>query len=924
MIRFLFLTALFFQPICLLFAGDITEAMIFPVDFQRGLYSITENHPYVIIPKMRGDRNALMAGPPKFFIELPEPVKVIRCCTRIGKQEDIPYVSEAFSRNGKKYFLYKIRPPGSELLRAKPDAYPWCAGFQIYLQAPKGTAGLSEKVRWGYEQQGKNVLEKEFLLNVLPEMIPPAAKFENFRVGMHLFPSAGHENESILKKQVGFWMAISPRPYSSFTWENYLFPKKNIAFLDENCALYATSWACIHSTMIFQDSDCDDLGFFVRHGVTRPGVPLFVDSAGKVNPSAICPQYLMKDPDGVFYGDYLKRSIDKMKKWAPQIDTFVIDYEPNADGGTCDDCLKDFSRFAKLAQVPSRQDILPGSPLNRKWKEYKIRQNDIIMNKIADGFRKNFPGMKFSFCTTELKPWKEVADSWDAVDVKALDAKTDFFSFMVYCTGLPYYNYVKYSVENLKHARSLPWIDPSEEEERFFVRYSPERIRQNMIATLALGAMGIQFYPMDTMDGSRMSAVNDTASVLAGVEKIYLGRNLSGQLKCRALNSSEVKLFDDKGNFISQGYPDFSSQIKTHLHEKNGEYVLTVLNYSVEQGYLKIAIPGFQGEGLHAADLIGKKCYAGLNAAKIRDGFIVEIPAEGSAVILISGRKCDYPRLAQEPLETRVKQLQACMAEKNQFYRPAQNGIRAVQWRILKKRPVITLINGENYVSVNPEAGGRIEEWSVGKFTPTGLPEGALGQIFFFDPAQPASMEFSVSKVSLEGTLPSITLTASIRAGTSAVGNDNPLAGLILEKRIALDESGKVIITDTFRNPTGRTMQFGFRSRNIPFSIWEDRGIVPRVTLNDRPLETEVYLRKGAKIDWYAAKGALPCSGDISVKLTAGKNEIHFGFPGAAGVYFWKNNVLHTVEPLYSEVVLDKDGTASVEQYISFNPSSKE
>ena len=76
MIRFLFLSVLFFQPICLLLAGDITEAMIFPVDFQRGLYSITENHPYVIIPKMRGDRKMLMAALPEFFIELPEKEKV--------------------------------------------------------------------------------------------------------------------------------------------------------------------------------------------------------------------------------------------------------------------------------------------------------------------------------------------------------------------------------------------------------------------------------------------------------------------------------------------------------------------------------------------------------------------------------------------------------------------------------------------------------------------------------------------------------------------------------------------------------------------------------------------------------------------------------------------------------------------------------
>ena len=137
--------------------------------------------------------------------------------------------------------------------------------------------------------------------------------------------------------------------------------------------------------------------------------------------------------------------------------------------------MKEFARFAKLKTVPSRDDIKPGKPLNRSWQYYKINQNKIIMNKIADSVRKHYPDMKVSFCSTELRPSADAVNTWDAVDVSAVEKKTDFYSFMIYSSGLDYYNYVSYAANHLTTAGSFPWIDPAEEDERFFVRYTPEK-----------------------------------------------------------------------------------------------------------------------------------------------------------------------------------------------------------------------------------------------------------------------------------------------------------------------------------------------------------------------------------------------------------------------------------------------------------------
>ncbi len=896
-------------------SADITGVELFPVDFQKGKFAVTESYPYMVTVKPKGKVYPLHVNSPDFVITLPDKVKLIRATTRLVPNLDIP-VKEVASDG--KTRTYSMTLPCRKI-NITDKGYIWREGFNIYFEADKGSAGVSAPVDYHFVHKGEKLLAKRFWLTVLPEIPKARNQFRDFRISVRYFPSVGHPDTAILERQLALWKSfVADKLFLDVSWESYFLPEKSREMLKKNGDFFFFTWACVHSTMILQNADCDDLGFFVKHKVTRPGVPLFQDQNGKVNPGAICPQYLMRDPEGLFYGEYLRRGIAKAKKYFPDLKAFVIDYEPEVEKGTCDECRKDFARFAKLSAVPARDEIRSGQKYHRKWREYKVHQNKIIMDNLVKGVKKHYPDLQFSFCCTELRPSADAVNTWDAVDVAAMDSKTDFYSFMIYSTGTTYYDYLKYAADNLKHAKAFPWIDPAEESERFFVRYSPEKVRQNMVATLALNAMGLMFYPTDTMDGNYMSVIAGTADVLAGLEDIYRGKDLSKKVKFEVLNGRELKLFDDKKGIVSRKYPDLKANVKVHLHEKDGRYALSILNYADQNACLKIAIPGYKGGSQSVVDLIGKKSYTGISADELKKGFIVEIPAGGTSVIRISEKAENFPAVSRSALKKAIGEN--LTAGSNPVYDVKQTGPRISHWRNFKGKVMLNLTNGENYITVNPERNGRIEEWYIGQFRPVGQPNGALGEVQFYDQSQSELFTYNVDKIDLSKETPAVCMSTAIKANTEAGGAENPLAGLIMQKKIELDKKGNLIISDTFTNPSSKPMTLGFRTKSVPYSVWK-AGKAPEVSLAGKVLTVPdgIYLKKGVKLNWYAAANAKELAGAPEVAVKSGRSVISLKAPEAAGMYFWHNSLMQTAEPLYAEKVLKPGEKYTVKTILSYN-----
>ena len=294
----------------------------------------------------------------------------------------------------------------------------------------------------------------------------------------------------------------------------------------------------------------------------------------------------------------------------------------------------------------------------------------------------------------------------------------------------------------------------------------------------------------------------------------------------------------------------------------------------------------------------------------------MEIPAGGSAVLKIGGKTENFPALEQAVL--RKCASAAADSGSKLPVNTISKGNAAIQWRAFKKNVMITLVNAENYVTVNPGNNGRVEEWSAGSNIPTGRPAGNLGEVVFYDPAQPEKREYFIDKIDLDAKNPSITLKSEVKADSNAGGSGNPIAGAILEKRIELAADGTVIFTDTFYNPTAKVMTSGFRVKYLPYSVWQP-GASPIVTLAGKTLPPDIYLKPGIKLDWYAAANAGKLEADPFFTIKAGKETYSFEFPGAVGVYFWKNQVIHTAEAIYPHFTLKPQEKYSVTGKISFS-----
>ena len=893
-------------------AANIHDVHLFPVDFQRGLFSVTENYPYKIVVKFTADVWPLHKDPPQFVIELPAQVKLLQATTRVRVPvESIDFTTENFNRDGKEYTRYTMTLPTRKLNYHPTAMAYWRNGFSIYLDAAKGSAGLSGDVNYYFIHKGEKLLERSFCLTVMPEIPMDRPAFQRFRMTVKEFPSARLADTTILARQLAMWTSFAPKLYMSWSWEHYNYPATSLAMLHQNAEFFFWTFACGHSTMILGNSGTDDLGFCVNNKVTRPGVPPFYRADGTIDPQGICPQYLMQDPDGLFYGEYLRRAIAKARAASPGMKTFIIDYEPLAGGGTCDNCLRDFARFAKLSTVPSREDIQPGRPLNRSWQLYKVHQNKIIMTKIAQAVKRHYPDMEVSFCSTELRPSAEAVNTWDAVDVAAVERVTDFYSFMIYSTGMDYYRHLSYAAEHLTTAGSFPWIDPSEQDERFFLRYSPEKVQQNIIATIALGARGLMFYPTDNLDGRYMTAIARVAGILASLEDVYYGNDLSKQVRFKVLNTNRLNLFDERGNLTVAEYPDLNNQVKIHLHEKDGTYVLSILNYAAEKAVIEVAIPGYNGNATIASDLFNRRNYTGLTAESFRNGFVIEIAAGGSAVIKIGGTPENFTAVTQESLRAALDQLLRDNAQNASIYSITQHGNAVAQWRIFNRKVMFCLIHGENYVTIDPGVNGSVAEWMIGRGITVGRPAGRLSEVIFYDPAQPEVREYSIVRVDLAGELPTVVLRCELKTDTDAGGSGNLLAGLVMEKHISLTIDGELIITDKFINPTDHDLTVAFRIKHTPYSVWR-AGNPPVVTAGNQTFLPGVYLKNGVSLDWYAARGAKELTADPVVSIDTGRSVYTLDYTGACGLYFWKNQVLHTAEALYAPVTVKPGETYSV------------
>ena len=894
--------------------AGVSRVFVFPADWQGKSYHFIEGYPAGLVLSFGCDRGPV----PSLLLELPDFLELKAVVTRIGWPKSFPFQRESFLENERPMVRYRVDFPAE----ARPHLTGWRNGFHCFIEPVKGNAGKDASFRIAFLENGKRTFEQVYRASLLPAPAMPAEPLRYFKTGITTIRSAALTDDTLLREAVGFWRKLDPRPFSTAGWTYEKFPAERKTFLDENFTIITGVAACRYPTVMFPATNFEDLGFLVRGAVARPGVPPLVGSDGKPVRGAICPEYLIADPEGLYWGEYFKRGFESYLKNFPRCRNLWLDYEPFVSEGVCDDCLKKFAAFAGLADVPSREDVRDGRPLNRKWREFKAGQFRTILEKFVDAAEKHFPGFRIHLCTETPNP--NYLSTWNAVDSSTVVSRVYAFNPMNYTTGRAYFDAVAADRKALGKTLDFSWVDPAEESERFFNRYKPETILQNIVAAASLGIGGIVFYPSDSLDGRMLDSIATGFRAVKEVEEILAeGTDVTSRLTVTPRNGLQVQLPDELDQLITLLIPDFSKDLRTVLKEKDGVYAAAVLNYSGREVYLQLAVGGFPGNGgVPVTDTVSGIRYDGITAEMVRNGFLVRVPEDGVLLLRIGGAAAENavsvsPETLENGLQISLKTFQGA----DSFLEPREQGAASLRRVIRGGSPVIRLGLGDQGVIIRP-SGAVVTKWKDGKFTPLGGPRASLGEICFNSPENRKQQEYRIT--SFEGRDDSAQVTLSHTVPRDAgFGEEDPLADLRIDKRITLKNggagTGTLEFLVTFRNTGTRPQSFSFRFRNIPFSEWKAVEPAPKVLLDGGELEpSRFYGRTDAKISWHAVNRIQPHDGPMTAQVRVPWYTYTFLAPGCAVFYSWNDGILVTAEEVFGDVTLEPGGEKSFGQVVRF------
>lgn len=919
MIRYLF--AFLLLSSCFLRANPIVKMELFPADWQGGSYAFLEDFPHPLALKLWADGPALAGKTARITVELPDFLDLEAATLDRGWRGRTSLLKlDCHAGEGKRICSFDL--PKSVQNRLDPKKLVWGFGHNLFFRARKDSAGKSGKMIVRFGVPGGEELRKSYHVMVLKPFRVPSAGLKRFYIGVTKQTARAVPNQKYLRESTDFWQHFNARPLTVVGWPQYNSHTGVNDFLKRNYTTYTGNFACRDSTPKFPATDFKDLGFLVNGKVTRPGIPLFVNDKGKTVDNAICPLYLIKDPDGLFWGDYYRRGIQKTLDIFPECTMIDFDYEPFPPLGTCDHCLTEFAKFANLKQVPKRSDIVEGRPFNPKWRAFKLMLHRKILEKHVEACRRHFPKLKITLCM-DMPEKKNLANWIGSTTI----SKTDGYTPMNYTSGPGYFDSLSMQRQILgRKAFILSMVDPSEEIERFFRRYTPEKLAQNAVATAALGAQGFIIYPSDILDGRSLVCLAESFAAIKEAEEVYFqGKDSSSLLKVTPVNTVDAKIEDEKGNPVSIRMPNVLPGLRWKLHRKDDSYVATLLNYSGRELFLRIAIPSFAGKGpVVVRDAYANEQFTGLSVDNIRQGFLVRIPIDGVRVLCIGGSASVMgAAVTQEELARMLEVSRKQLEEFRTVYQPRQEGPASLKWLKIRRtgKIVVKLGLAEQYVIIDPDKA-EMTAWRNNRWHPFGGPGASLGRVRFFSLSAQGEQEYRVDGSSLKPDAASISFLHTVPKD-AGFGEENPLAGLQVRKTFRLlpgnHKHGTLEIVTEMINPTPSPKTVGFRFSNVPLASYKVPDPPYKICLNGTVVTPGIVShRPGRVINWDVSGVRREYPGETRIEATAPYYLYQAFCPDADGFYSWASPTLHTAEYLFSDITLPPGGRKEIKQTWSF------
>ena len=742
------------------------QADLFPFNFlKEAPFGICENLPGTLNLRGKGNgkytgKNAVMTLDIPKYLTL-EGVSETHAALRNGKRDLIAQnVTESpVKRNGEDYRRYRIAFEKQFNVWFGQSWYTQ----RLFLNAAAGSAGKKSPIYWTLKIGEEEQPEQSGMIEVLPPVktgFRPCGRF-GFMISqsgaVHSpFPELG-------RKMTAFWHTLVKQPLKLNSINEKPDPAyRNGIMLGGNYIMFP-----------YQDS---------RKALEqyRKKAPADMDSEGK-HTHYTANWYQLDDPEKLFE-TYLRNSIREWRRTNPEVKVAIWDFEPHARG--MDEAGR--ARFAKKMNLPSVPSI---AEITRKykqqWLDYMIRLHAEYIAKVAKIFREEAPGTEFWLCSDNLHDpgtGRERVAAWCAVDVALSDSVVDLHLHMPYYTGTKYYDDVKYNIESLKKP-FFPLNDPAETSWSFFRQYTPEKLRQNIIATAALGGAGFGLWPDDTLSGHYFHSIASAYKLISGCEDFYAdGKRVESQFAFTPENTISKEVTSGNGGKLMLHYPDFSRKLRCLAHEKDGRLVFTLFNYDEKEPViLKVA-----GRGMK---------------------FLVKIPPNGVEVVH------SYKLPEQEPLAAEIRSMQAKNTA-GDLFREVKSREASIVWGASAKgSPVLRISNGK--LNAEMDALGTCELTALSDAGGRELLSGGhIGKLMLYDAKQP-KIQFMLKDMKVNGRNPVVVSTATVPAYEGANPEQNPLMDLRIARSFELD-GNTILVKFKFSNPTSHMMNFGFRVNNYP------------------------------------------------------------------------------------------------------------
>ena len=802
---------------------------LFPVDFQNQSYSVCEGLPGMLMLDVCGDRIQTEKDGLELTLDLPPDFEFKGACPGLlnGKDEQgsfafIPekYSESAIKKNGIEYRRYVIIIHGNIIRRMQIRGYAWSNYDRIFIAARSGSAGKSGTAFWTLRSGKLRGKENQFKLMALPCPEKPAKKVDRFGLMISFLLSQSAPFTDINDAYRSYWKSLSVTPMTMQLGQWNEFTATVRSKIDSNFKLSVIMASRMATPSIWGAE------------LNTDQIPLLIDDKGKTVKGSVEPYYLAEDPEGLIWNKYFPEAFNARLKNISRPEMIIYDCEPGAmEHGYSAENRKRFAAYAKLDHVPEIAEIK--SQYGSKWFDFRVYQHSMIIRKFCDAVHKHFPGVKAVICSDPIHAGSQPLSSWCGVDVRLSDNDVDLHMNMPYYSGLEFYNDTELNNKILKK-KNFPLIDPTENEDRFYKRYSPLEVKQNIVAAAALGCAGIGFWPSDAFDGRYFLTIAEAFNLVGQAEDFYFSVRCDSKLVAQPVNVF-TQTFEDDGQKLQVTSPDFKTTVKTLMHQNGDAFVITALNYNRNSAcLLRLAIPDIKDGHFQVRDIGSGKYYSGsddgLTGAEIRAGFLAEIPPDDVVLLQVTPGMTKVPAsqiIRQTELNAKLAAAKEQLAKMTKFESIARNNA-AVSWSVLPgddSSPRLKLQLDKFKIYIDPVKGADIAGWknagNGGRDYLFHQNRGVLGQLSFYDTKQrSAPFSFELKNIGIGETgIPFAQFSYTVPGYEGANSELNPLEGLAINKEITLCDGGKTIKTVlklTNQNPLCTEMKLGFRIKNYP------------------------------------------------------------------------------------------------------------